>query len=114
MQLLIAGETTLEYFPEATLIKIKGSMRLANLTEYAKVQEYLTNIAKLTEQLTIDMKELTFLNSSGITTISMFILNTKKIGKPTIKVFGAKNISWQEKSLGNFHKLWNEVVIEVF
>jgi len=53
--------------------------------------------------------DLKFLNSSGITTISTFVINSRNSSKLKLDVIGARSISWQEKSLINLNKLWSEV-----
>lgn len=112
MKNLTAGDTTITFDESKSLIIFKGSMRLANMKEYAGVSKFLKESASTSnEELTLDLKDLEFLNSSGITTLSLFILNCKKSGFPKIKVLGSETISWQKKSISNFKKLWDEVEI---
>ncbi len=111
---LTAGESILKFDKQNSILIMQGSMRLANLTEYDKVLKFLNEITNMvSDVLTVDMKNLTFLNSSGITTLSMYILGIKKIGKPKIIVLGSNKVSWQDKSLNNFHKLWADVTITI-
>jgi len=111
---LEVGDSKLKYDKSHNTVIIEGSMRLANLSEYEVVSDYLNKVAEQAEDnLTLDVQNLQFLNSSGITTFSMFILSCKKQGKPKLKVLGSNKISWQEKSLRNFKKLWNDVEVEV-
>jgi len=109
---LIAGESQLTFNNFTSTVVFEGSMRLANLTEYEKVSEFLKDSAKSVEKnLILDLSRLNFLNSSGITTLSMFIIGLKKLQVTKLKVIGSHSISWQEKSLPNFNKLWHEVEI---
>lgn len=111
---ITAGDSILTFTEQEQTAVLEGSMRLANLTEYDVVLEFLNNISeKINDTLILDLRELKFLNSSGITTLSMFILDKKKLNKPKIVVIGSNQISWQEKSLKNFNKLWNEVQIKI-
>jgi len=111
---LLAGDSKLVFDKPSNTVIFEGSMRLANLTEYEKVSIFLQEVVKIAEtNLILDLKKLLFLNSSGITTLSMFILSLKKEKKVRIKVIGTYSISWQEKSLPNFNKLWNEVEIAI-
>ena len=108
-----AGDATLIYNNESKTLKLKGSMRLANMQEYDQITVYLKEIANTNPgHLHLDFSELQFLNSSGITTISLFILACRKNNNPTLTVLGSKEISWQQKSLSNFKKLWNVVLLE--
>ncbi|MGM0532393.1 MAG: slr1659 superfamily regulator [Bacteroidota bacterium] len=111
---LNVGDAKLNYDKSQNTIVIEGSMRLANLSEYEVVSDFLNKVVEqANNSLKIDLKNLQFLNSSGITTFSMFILSCKKQGKPKLKIFGSNEISWQEKSLRNFKKLWDDVEVEV-
>jgi hypothetical protein len=111
---LIAGESKLTFNEADSLLVIEGSMRLANLMEYDKVGAFLMGCAeKSATKLTIDMRKLTFLNSSGITTLSMCILNLKKKQTPKLLFLGSLEFAWQEKSLKNFTKLWADASVEI-
>ncbi|MBN1532070.1 MAG: hypothetical protein JXA20_05355 [Spirochaetes bacterium] len=91
-------------------IVFKGSLRLLNVKEYEPVKSLLSAAHdKSTGQLTLDFRDLKFLNSSGITTISTFVINSRNSNKLKLEVLGSKSISWQEKSLINLNKLWSEV-----
>lgn len=112
MNTLNAGDATIIYNEPESVIVFEGSMRLANMNEYGIVSEFLKESTDTSdEHLTLDLKSLEFLNSSGITTLSLFILNCKKAGNPQITVLGDNSIPWQQKSISNFKKLWNDVEI---
>lgn len=109
---ITAGESTLEFIQESGTVVLKGSMRLANLMEYEVVKIFIKeSYDKVQDMLTLDFRDLKFLNSSGITTISMFVLSVKRLNKAKLQIIGNSEISWQSKSLNNFKKLWNEVEI---
>src|SRR5690554_2822097 len=110
MKTLTAGDTEIKFDESNSLVIFKGSMRLANMKEYGVVTNFLKESANISkEELTLDLKDLEFLNSSGITTLSLFVLDCKKSGTPKIKVLRSETISWQKKSISNFKKLWSEV-----
>lgn len=110
--ILKAGDATLQFDSEKNTMTISGSMRLANMKEYDQISSFLKeHIQPGLQSVILDLKDLQFLNSSGITTLSLFILNCKKSGGPTLKVIGNAQISWQQKSLINFKKLWSDVDI---
>lgn len=113
MMTIQAGDATLIYDNDDKTLKLKGSMRLANMQEYDQITVFLKEIASTNPgHFTLDFSELQFLNSSGITTISLFILACRKNNDPTLTVLGSKEISWQQKSLSNFKKLWNNVSLQ--
>lgn len=112
MVTLNAGDATIIYTESESLIVFEGSMRLPNMKEYSVISDFLKEATVTSvEQLTLDFKSLEYLNSSGITTLSLFILNCKQEGNPQITVLGNQSIPWQQKSISNFKKLWNDVEI---
>ncbi len=113
MKKLIAGESTITFEETESLLVFEGSMRLANMKEYDVVTDFLKESSETSPQnLTMDLRSLKFLNSSGITTLSLFILTCKKNNQPQITVLKNDNISWQQKSVTNFKKLWDDVEIK--
>ena len=97
-------------------ISFTGSIRLQNLPAYETIKTLLRDAYSEVggSLLALDMKDLNFVNSSGITTLSMFIIDSrKKEGGAKIKVIGNNTVSWQIKSLANFQKLWDSVQIEM-
>ena len=106
------GESVLSFDENGNVIIMSGSMRLANLREYDKVKQFLNQAAeKVEDHLILDIRNLNFLNSSGITTISMFVIQEKKLNRLVLKVVGSETVPWQGKSLYNFQKLWNRVEV---
>lgn len=96
--------------PESNAIVFTGSIRLQNLPAYEPIKNLLKSARdSVSGELVLDMKGLNFLNSSGITTLSMFVIDTRNAGNPKLKVIGSNEVSWQTKSLANLKKLWNEV-----
>ncbi|MBM9592477.1 hypothetical protein JWG41_19795 [Leptospira sp. 201903075] len=105
----------IQYNEATKTVKFVGSIRLQNLPAYEPIKLFLRDAAKLSQgsALTLDFRDLQFVNSSGITTLSMFIIDSRKTAAYQIKIQGSTNISWQSKSLSNFKKLWDQVVLEI-
>ncbi len=103
---------SVEYIKKDRLITFKGILRLQDKDEYREIFELLTQAANETTglPLQLDMSELVFLNSSGISSLSMFIIKMRKLDKD-ISIRGNKSIPWQIKSLSNFQKLYGKVEI---
>lgn len=102
------------YEPEANQINCKGSLRLGGTEEYAPIAALMeAGIANPPVDLTINLTELDFLNSSGINMLSKFVIKARqKLGvKLTIK--GSKAIPWQGKSLKNLQRLMPNLVLEI-
>lgn len=109
---LEADKYTVEYTRKTRTITFKGVLRLQNKEEYRNISELLSQAASETTglPLILDMHNLVFLNSSGISSLSMFILKMRKLGKE-IHIQGNSSIPWQTKSLKNFQKLYSKVDI---
>lgn len=112
--ILQAGDAKVTFDKDKQLITFEGSMRLANMKEYDQVADFLREQTNgLNGSLMLDFNNLQFLNSSGITTLSLFILNCKKRHDLKLHVKGSKDIAWQQKSLANFKKLWSDIQLEI-
>ncbi len=109
---LKADKYTVEYIRKKRIITFKGILRLQSKEEYREISDLLAQAANETTglPLQLDMSELVFLNSSGISSLSMFILKMRKLDKD-ILIKGNTFIPWQVKSLKNFQKLYSKVEI---
>lgn len=104
-------------FSEAShTICFKGAMRLSSMRAYDVVKDFLHRAAAKVPpagRMVIDVTALQFLNSSGITTLSIFVLAMRDAKKCRLAIRGDRRVAWQYKSLGNFKRLWNEVDLQV-
>ncbi|EDN66730.1 conserved hypothetical protein [Beggiatoa sp. PS] len=77
--------------------------------EYEPILQLLNMAAEQQQQktLTINMRELKFLNSSGINMMTKFVINVGDIKSLDIElvVIGNKKIAWQEKLSKNLRRL---------
>ena len=87
-------------------IVFDGSLRLNGSAEYASISELLNNVARQEpEKIVLDLKNLKFLNSSGISILSRFVINVRKRQNIQMLIIGAKQNPWQGKSLKNLQRL---------
>jgi hypothetical protein len=97
----------------ATVI-CQGSFRLRGPEEYAPILELLNQAAEAKPvTLTLDLRQLQFLNSSGINTLSKFILLVRKLNTSQIVMQGNQQFAWQQKSLLNFQRLLPGLQLEI-
>lgn len=91
---------------DAGTVTCKGYFRLRGAEEYAPIMNLLSQVAeqKLPE-VTLDVSDLEFLNSSGINTLSKFVLQLRKSGDVKLTIMASDHYPWQKKSLRNFQKL---------
>lgn len=73
----------IDYDPQTMVINFRGSFRLNGMKDYGPIIEFLNKVAAEEPPLIIlDLQKLEFLNSSGISMLSRFIINvTKKTKK---------------------------------
>jgi len=95
----------INHAPSENLITFNGTMRLRGLNEYQPISELLEKACTSTDNLTLNLKSLDFLNSSGIAMLSKFIITARKNESMQITIIGANNIPWQGKSLNNLKRL---------
>lgn len=103
----IKGEDyTVSYDPGSTTVNFQGELSLGGPPEYAPIAQLLDEaIAQSPLTLTLDLTKLEFLNSSGISLISKFIIGLRKKPPVQVVVLGSNDIPWQGKSLKNLEKL---------
>ncbi|MBW4576424.1 MAG: hypothetical protein KME08_14200 [Aphanothece sp. CMT-3BRIN-NPC111] len=98
--------------PTAT-IYCQGSLRLSGMNEYAPIVELLNNVAEQEPPvITLNLTDLEFLNSSGISLISKFVIQVRQKQTINMIVKGSNNIPWQKKSLKNLQRLMPSLILE--
>lgn len=106
-----------EYNEGTERVVFSGTIRLQTTAEYAPVMELLNSAHETAvsnnSPLTLDFRQLEFLNSSGINTISRFVIYARKQDNAMLMVLGSAAIYWQKKSLTNLQKLWPKVQIQI-
>jgi len=91
---------------ETKTVTCEGSLRLSGMTEYAPIVALLNELADtVPPTVTLDVRKLKFLNSSGINALSKFVIKVRKNEKTAMFVKGSKSIAWQKKSLKNLQRL---------
>lgn len=103
---------TISHKIETITVICKGSLRLSGKDDYDPIVKLLENVvdtiqvdSKEAPVITLDLRELEFLNSSGINILSKFVIKVRQKGNIAIMVRGSKNIPWQGKSLKNLERL---------
>lgn len=91
--------------PTEKKVTFTGTLRLGGLTEYTPIIECLNQSFKETDCLTLDLKNLDFLNSSGIAMFSKFVISARNNKDCSLTIIGSSDIPWQGKSLKNLQRL---------
>ena len=102
------------YDREKQTVFFQGSLRLNGTNEYSAISELLNRaIETEPEIIVLNIKDLEFLNSSGINMLSKFVINVRKRKNIQMSVVGAKEIPWQSKSLKNLQRLMPSLTLDI-
>jgi hypothetical protein len=95
-------------------VEFFGTLRLRDSADYKPLTQMLETAHKnAKDAVVLDFRNLQFLNSAGINTISRFVITARTADSVQLRVLGNSEISWQNKSLVNLQKLWAKVAIEI-
>lgn len=95
-----------QYDPASATVYFQGEIALGGPKDYAPIVNLLNEVAALEPKIiTLNVKELAFLNSSGISMLSKFVLGMRKKKGTQLVVIGSKKMPWQGKSLKNLERL---------
>src|SRR5215211_7212785 len=104
----------IRYDPTTATGTCQGSLRLRGSAEYAPLLQLLKQAAEAQPaMLTLDIRALQFLNSSGIYTLSRFVFQLRKHNVSQIVIKGSRQFPWQEKPLRNFQRLVPGLQLEI-
>lgn len=111
----VKGEDYIVQFdPGSVTIYFQGELSLGGPTEYAPITNLLNEVAEPEPHtMTIDLRNLVFVNSSGISMLSKFVLSMRKKTGVQLVVLGSKDMPWQGKSLKNLEKLLPGLKLEM-
>ncbi|MDA1353783.1 MAG: hypothetical protein O3A01_04840 [bacterium] len=90
---------------------ISGIMRLQSPSAYEKPFEGIINTLDKCENLLINIEELAFLNSSGISSLARIVLKARQLNVSLI-IKCKQEIPWQEKTLTSLAKLYPSLEIQ--
>ncbi len=102
------------YDRETATVSFSGSLRLSGIEEYQPIIQLLGDVANTQrEKIILNLQRLEFLNSSGISMLSKFIIEMRKKPGVQMVVQGSNSIAWQGKSLKNLQRLMPALVVEL-
>ncbi|MGK7896183.1 MAG: STAS domain-containing protein [Xenococcus sp. (in: cyanobacteria)] len=105
---------TVQYNSDSSIVYFIGLLSLNGAKEYAPISELLNQIAtEEPEKMILNLKKLEFLNSSGISMLSKFVLGLRKKKSIQLVILGSKEIPWQSKSLKNLQKFLPSLKLEI-
>ena len=105
------------YEPTAATITCSGSLLLNGIKEYEPILQLFNTAAEQQQpnRLTVDMRELRFLNSSGINMMTKFVINVSdiKMLKLKVEIVCDRKIAWQEKLSKNLRRLMPALIVKL-
>ena len=102
-----------EWIPATGTIVFHGILRLMGHNEYAPIADLLSEAAAHSDTIILDLQKLEFVNSAGINVFYRFIIQMRDAGqKHQVIVRGAKQVTWQAKSLSNLNLLMSDLTLE--
>jgi hypothetical protein len=109
-----AEDYTVSYDTATATVSCQGSLRLSGMEEYAPIVQLLNDVADQEPlTITLNLQKLEFLNSSGISMLSKFVLKVRQKKNIQMLVQGSKGIPWQGKSLKNLQRLMPALELEL-
>ena len=103
---------TIRYEPESATAFFQGLLRLDGMEAYQPVMDILLNAIEASPSFTINLRDLEFLNSSGISMLSMFVVKARDKGTVNLVFQGSGKTLWQTKSLKNLQRLMPSLKLE--
>lgn len=101
------------YEKAASTVYFRGFLRLDGMEEYQPVMDLLLSAVDESPTLTLNLRELEFLNSSGISMLSMFVVKVRDLGDIQLVLQGSNKVLWQTKSLRNLQRLMPGLILEL-
>lgn len=110
---LHTNEYHINFDAQTTTIHCQGSLRLNGMEEYGPITQLFNQVAALEPPvITFNLRNLAFLNSSGINVLSKFVIKVRQNKNIQIVVQGSSQIPWQGKSLKNLQRLMPTLKLE--
>ena len=117
-QKIQTSDFTVYFEASEQTVVLMGSLRLNAAPEYEPISQLMTqSLEKLVSNgkptMVLDVRDLKFLNSSGINLLYQFVLKVRKQGGIGLKVLGSSSNAWQTKSLGNMTKFMPTLQLDI-
>ena len=99
---------------DSSSVIFKGALRLTGMEDYAPILEMLkATLTNQPETVVLDLRGLEFLNSSGITMFSRFVILARDRADVNLQFLASEAIPWQARSLKNLQRLMPSLQIDV-
>jgi hypothetical protein len=111
---IVNEEYSINYDSDKGVVHCKGSFLLNGTEAYAPILELLLKITKSNrKQAILDIRDLELLNSSGINTLTKFVIQVRNNKIMNLTVQGDAEVPWQVRLIRNLQRLMPAIVIEM-
>lgn len=94
------------YDPKRQTVTFQGELQLSGMDDYTPIIALLDDaVAQEPSTLTLDLRELEFLNSSGINMLLRLVIKVRDRTNMHLVVQGSEKVSWQSRSLQTLKRL---------
>jgi hypothetical protein len=100
---------TIDLSPATAILR--GVMRLESVEAYDRVLAPMRTALEAASTYTLDLRELVFLNSSGIRALGELVLWARDAGRQ-LAIIAASAIPWQRKTFASLSKLHAALTVE--
>jgi hypothetical protein len=95
-------------------VSFKGALRLSGSEDYAQILNLLkATLVDSASPIVLDLRELDFLNSSGITMFSRFVIEARDHVGIDLEVLASEAVPWHARSLKNLQRLMPSLSIRL-
>lgn len=106
-------EYVVRYDASTSTIFFEGSLSLPGIEDFEPVVNLLnTALNNAPPRLILNLGQLEFLNSSGISILSRFVIKARGQSETTLLFKGSETIIWQKRSLRNLQRLLPSLELE--
>ncbi len=111
----IKGETfDVRLEDDGSSVCFSGALRLSGMEDYAPILDLLKSIfVEPGQPIVLDLRELDFLNSSGITMFSRFVIEARDRTQINLRFLASESIHWHARSLKNLQRLMPALIIQL-
>lgn len=110
---ITSDDYSLRFDSDTATVFCSGFLRLEGIAEYQPLMDLLLQAIETCPRLTVNLEGLEFLNSSGISMLSMFVVKVRGRDDVSLKLLGSAKILWQTKSLRNLQRLMPGLGLEL-
>jgi hypothetical protein len=110
----ISGEGyQVTYDPEAAMVAFRGRLRLLGSKGYEPIVQLLDEVAiTQSEVVTLDLRDLEFLNSCGLDVFFAFVKRMREESS-RLAIWLSAQMSWQKRLLSTMRRLAPEIQVRL-